>query len=55
MRDGGRVVSVRVKPGETKTKSFDTDQGWYDLEVTAQEDAAFRRRLTGHLKTGVTA
>jgi phospholipase C len=49
---GGRTVRVRLAAGETKTRTWDTDEGWYDLEVTAQEDPAFRRRLTGRVETG---
>jgi phospholipase C len=49
---GGGAVRVKLAPGETKTKSWETDEGWYDLEVTAQEDPAFRRRLTGRVETG---
>jgi phospholipase C len=37
---------------ETRTKRWETVEGWYDLEVTAQEDPAFRRRLTGRVETG---
>ena len=47
---GGQTVSLR--PGETRTVSWDTDEGWYDLEVTAREDGTFRRRLTGRVEDG---
>jgi phospholipase C len=47
-----RREEVRLRPGRTRTVTWDTDKGWYDLEVTAEEDDAFRRRLTGRVETG---
>ena len=29
-----------------------TDSGWYDVEVTTDDDPTYRRRLSGHLETG---
>jgi phospholipase C len=49
---GDGKETVRLRPGQTRTTTWDTDQGWYDLEVTAEEDPAFRRRLTGRLENG---
>ncbi len=44
---GRRRRTLRLRPGRTRTITWDTDRGWYDVEVTADEDGAFRRRLTG--------
>jgi phospholipase C len=49
---GRRDLTVRLRPRETRTVSWETDGGWYDLEVTAREDAAFHRRLTGRVEDG---
>jgi phospholipase C len=49
---GTRATSVRLKPGQVKTVNWDTDNGWYDIEVTVAEDPAYRRRLTGRLENG---
>ncbi|MFI1394779.1 phosphocholine-specific phospholipase C [Streptomyces sp. NPDC020681] len=46
--------SITVKPGRSRTvvhSAADAD-GWYDIEVTADRDAAFRRRLMGHIENG---
>ncbi|WP_433327580.1 phosphocholine-specific phospholipase C [Spirillospora sp. CA-294931] len=48
--DGTREVSVAA--GQSKTVKWPTGRGWYDLEVTAAGDAAFRRRLMGHIENG---
>ncbi|MFI1827988.1 phosphocholine-specific phospholipase C [Streptomyces sp. NPDC020412] len=46
--------TIRVKPGRSRTvvHSAADAHGWYDLEVTADRDPAFRRRLTGHIENG---
>jgi phospholipase C len=49
---GDRSVRVRLAAGQTRTTAWETDQGWYDVEITAQEDPAFRRRITGRVETG---
>jgi phospholipase C len=49
---GRRRRAVRVRPGRTRSITWDTDRGWYDLEVTADEDGTFRRRLTGRVDNG---
>jgi phospholipase C len=43
---------VRVPAGAHRAITWPTDRGWYDVEVTAPQDATFRRRLTGRLETG---
>jgi phospholipase C len=49
---GERVRTVRVRAGGQVEVAWPTDHGWYDVEVTATQDAAFRRRLTGRVETG---
>jgi phospholipase C len=49
----GKQYSRHVHPGNTETfvsqlhKSF----GWYDLTVTAESDAGFKRQLAGHVES----
>lgn len=45
---------LRVESGSTRTFAHGTRaaEGWYDLVLTADEDDAFRRRLTGHIENG---
>lgn len=44
--------TVKLKPGHKKKIGWETPNGWYDLEITAAEDATFRRRLTGREEDG---
>ncbi|GGJ11271.1 phospholipase C precursor [Paenarthrobacter histidinolovorans] len=44
--------SVKLKAGHSKKIGWDTMNGWYDVEITAAEDATFRRRLTGREEDG---
>lgn len=48
----GGAVTVPLAPGVSRELAWPTDRGWYDLEVTAAEDAGFRRRVTGRVSTG---
>ncbi|MEV6653241.1 phosphocholine-specific phospholipase C [Streptomyces sp. NPDC051219] len=52
LRDWTREITV--KPGRSRTvvHSAADAQGWYDLQVTAAGDSAFRRRLMGHIENG---
>ncbi|MFI5773254.1 phosphocholine-specific phospholipase C [Streptomyces sp. NPDC051658] len=52
LRDWTRTV--KVKPGRSRTvvHSAADAHGWYDLDVTVDGDAAFRRRLMGHIENG---
>ncbi|MFJ9405649.1 phosphocholine-specific phospholipase C [Streptomyces sp. NPDC101393] len=45
---------VKVKAGSTRTVAHPaaSAHGWYDLALTAAEDAGFRRRLMGHVENG---
>lgn len=43
---------VALPPGGSQPIAWPTDHGWYDVEVTAVGDGAFRRRVTGHVDVG---
>ncbi|TDD59764.1 phosphocholine-specific phospholipase C, partial [Actinomadura rubrisoli] len=49
---GDRRRRIRVKAGQSRTVRWHTRKGWYDVEIKAAEDAAFRRRLMGHIENG---
>ncbi|GAA0959301.1 phospholipase C, phosphocholine-specific [Kribbella koreensis] len=49
---GSRTINQDVRGKQTRSLTWPTDRGWYDLEVTTAEDATFRRRLSGHVETG---
>ncbi|GAA0233104.1 phospholipase C, phosphocholine-specific [Actinomadura nitritigenes] len=49
---GKATRKATVAAGKSVTVSWATGHGWYDVEVRAAEDAAFRRRLMGHLENG---
>lgn len=49
LRYKGRTSTVRLRPNQHRSLSWVTDNGWYDLEVTAP---GFRRRLTGRVEDG---
>jgi phospholipase C len=52
---GARERSVTVAAGQQMTLSWPTaaSHGWYDLEITVEQDAVFSRRLCGHLENGL--
>lgn len=52
LRDWTRRVAV--KPGRSRTvvHSAADAHGWYDLDVTADGEDGFRRRLMGHIENG---
>ncbi|WJV46005.1 phosphocholine-specific phospholipase C [Streptomyces flavofungini] len=49
-----RTRTVRIKAGSSRTIAWQTggERGWYDIEVTAEGDKGFRRRLMGHIENG---
>ena len=49
LRYGTRTSTVRLRAGQHRSLPWATDNGWYDLEVTAP---GFRRRLTGRVEDG---
>ncbi|MBD2892094.1 Non-hemolytic phospholipase C [Actinomadura sp. RB99] len=49
---GKAARTATVAAGKSVTVSWATEHGWYDVEVRAAEDGAFRRRLMGHLENG---
>ncbi len=52
VRDWTRRVTV--KPGRSRSlvHSAADAHGWYDLDVTAEGEDGFRRRLMGHIENG---
>ncbi|WP_249124542.1 phosphocholine-specific phospholipase C [Saccharopolyspora erythraea] len=48
----GEEREVRLPAGGAQTVEWPTDQGWYDVEVTAAQDRTFRRRITGRVENG---
>ncbi|MCX4587577.1 phosphocholine-specific phospholipase C [Streptomyces sp. NBC_01481] len=46
--------TVTVKPGRSRSvvHSAADAHGWYDIEVTADRESGFRRRLMGHIENG---
>ncbi|MFH9615899.1 phosphocholine-specific phospholipase C [Streptomyces pratensis] len=55
LRDWTRTIEV--KPGRSRTvvHSAADAHGWYDLDVTAGGEGAFRRRLMGHIENGAAS
>jgi phospholipase C len=51
---GGGPKAVAVRPGATVKHRFHLAGSgrWYDLTVTSAADAAFLRRLAGHVENG---
>ena len=49
---GSKTVTIELRGKQTRSLSWPTDHGWYDVEVTTADDTSYRRRLTGHLETG---
>ncbi|OLT12857.1 phospholipase C, phosphocholine-specific [Actinomadura sp. CNU-125] len=49
---GAGTREVTVPAGGRATVDWPTEHGWYDVEVRAAGDEAFRRRLMGHLENG---
>jgi phospholipase C len=49
LRYGTADETVDLAPGARHTLDWPTDEGWYDLEITAPD---FRRRLTGRVENG---
>jgi phospholipase C len=47
-------ATYRLRPGARVVHTAHTagSHGWYDLSVTSDHDAAFLRRLAGHVETG---
>ncbi|MFG2005894.1 phospholipase domain-containing protein [Spirillospora sp. NPDC048911] len=47
-----RDRQVKVKPGKQRKVHWNTDHGWYDVEVKIAGNTEFRRRLMGHVENG---
>ena len=52
LRYGDHSETVRLRAHQTRTLAWPADHGWYDIEVLASGDPAFRRRLTGRIEDG---
>lgn len=50
--DWTRTVTVKAGRSRTVVHSAADAHGWYDIEVTADRDTGFRRRLMGHIENG---
>jgi phospholipase C len=50
----GRPATYRLRPGARAVHTADLrhSHSWYDLSVVSDRDAAFLRRLAGHVETG---
>ncbi|MFI6497675.1 phosphocholine-specific phospholipase C [Nonomuraea typhae] len=51
---GDKEQAVPLRPGQYRQVVWPLEgsHGWYDLEITCEEDPAFRRRLMGHVENG---
>ena len=51
---GDDAWSFTLKRGQSRKKHWKLDEsgGWYDLEVTSNADASYRRRFAGRVETG---
>jgi phospholipase C len=51
---GGPSRTVTVRPGHVSVTvdPFAHDHGWYDIAVTVDKDATYRRRFAGHVENG---
>ncbi|WP_024802347.1 phosphocholine-specific phospholipase C [Nocardia sp. BMG51109] len=54
LRYGQVREDVDLAAGATRVVDWSTENGWYDVEVTAAEEPEFRRRITGHVENGRT-
>ncbi|NUK50241.1 phospholipase C, phosphocholine-specific [Streptomyces lunaelactis] len=50
--DWTRTITVKAGRSRTVVHSAADAHGWYDIEVTTDRDAGFRRRLMGHIENG---
>ncbi len=50
-----REITLRPGRGRTIGHRAGAAHGWYDLEITAEGDEGFRRRLMGHIENGRTS
>ncbi|MCP2336493.1 phosphocholine-specific phospholipase C [Actinomadura rupiterrae] len=49
---GTSTKKITLGPGATRTITWQTRNGWYDLDITTPEDPTFHRRLMAHLENG---
>lgn len=48
----GKAWRTTLKAGETRTRDWKTDRGWYDLSARCDEAPSWRRRAAGRVETG---
>ncbi|MFT4251057.1 MAG: phospholipase C, phosphocholine-specific [Caulobacter sp.] len=48
----GKPWRVTLAPGVSKTRTWPTDRGWYDLAATCPDAPSWRRRAAGRVETG---
>ena len=51
-RPSGTTDTVRVAAGTQRTLRWPLRRGWYDVTITCDAEAAFLRRLAGHVENG---
>jgi phospholipase C len=51
---GDKEQAVPLRPGQYHQVIWPVEdsQGWYDLDITCEEDPSYRRRLMGHVENG---
>lgn len=51
---GDPTQTIAVRPGRSSVTfdPFAHDHGWYDIGVTLDQIAAYRRRFAGHVEIG---
>ncbi|MFD9943011.1 phosphocholine-specific phospholipase C [Nonomuraea sp. NPDC059023] len=51
---GGKEQAVPLRAGQYRQVVWPLEgsHGWYDLEITCEEDPSYRRRLMGHVENG---
>jgi phospholipase C len=48
----GLIWRALLKPGETRTRDWKTDHGWYDLSARSEHAPSWRRQAAGRVETG---
>ena len=49
---GARTIKQDLRGKQSRSLTWPTERGWYDVEITTPQDPTYRRRLTGHLESG---
>lgn len=50
----GKTYKLHLQPNDSATYTGQLEEsfGWYDLAITVESDATFKRQLAGHVETG---